>query len=54
MGKMNCQISLVACSLLLSYVVTAAEAPDVVLDGFSVGKVKLMCRERRGWKVDFR
>jgi len=51
---MNCQISLVACSLLLSYVVTAAEAPDVVLDGFSVGKVKLMCRERRGWKVDFR
>ena len=29
-------------------------APDVTLDGFVVGGVKLMCRERNGWKVDFR
>ena len=29
-------------------------APDVTLDGFAVGGVKLMCRERNGWKVDFR
>ena len=29
-------------------------APDVTLDGFAVGSVKLMCRERNGWKVDFR
>ena len=27
---------------------------DVVLDGFSVGPVKLMARERGAWKVDFR
>ena len=32
----------------------AEEAPDVVLGGFSVGDVKLMCRQRHGWKVDFR
>ena len=31
-----------------------AEAPDVVIGGFSVGDVKLMCRQRNGWKVDFR
>ncbi|MBQ3748874.1 MAG: hypothetical protein II863_15825 [Kiritimatiellae bacterium] len=32
----------------------AEEAPDIVLGGFSVGDVKLMCRQRHGWKVDFR
>lgn len=32
----------------------AEMAPDVTLDGFAVGGVKLMCRERNGWKVDFR
>ena len=32
----------------------AEPAPDVTLGGFSVGEVKLMCRERHGWKVDFR
>jgi len=32
----------------------AESAPDVTLGGFSVGDVKLMCRERNGWKVDFR
>ena len=29
-------------------------ADDVVLDGLSVGPVKLMARECGGWKVDFR
>ena len=32
----------------------AEPARDVTLKGFSVGGVKLMCRERNGWKVDFR
>ena len=32
----------------------ATEAPDVTLGGFAVGEIKLMCRERRGWEVDFR
>ena len=30
------------------------EAPDVTIGGFAVGKIKLTCRERRGWNVDFR
>ena len=33
---------------------SAAPEPDVTLGGFSVGDIKLMCRERNGWKVDFR
>ena len=33
---------------------SGGDAPDVVLGGFSVGDVKLMCRQRNGWKVDFR
>ena len=30
------------------------EAPDIVLGGFSVGDIKLMCRQRNGWDIDFR
>lgn len=50
-------------SYLISAVVAAAfaagtsvaeEAPDVTLGGFSVGEVKLMCRQRNGWQVDLR
>lgn len=47
-----------ACALAVAGMVAgtlcAETAPDVTLGGFSVGDVKLMCRERRGWKVDFR
>ncbi len=32
----------------------ADEAPDIVLGGFSVGDIKLMCRQRNGWNVDLR
>ena len=32
----------------------APEAPDVMLGGFAVGEIKLMCRERHGWDVEFR
>ncbi|MBQ4199456.1 MAG: hypothetical protein II649_06200, partial [Kiritimatiellae bacterium] len=50
-------------SYLISAVVAAAfaagtsiaeEAPDITLGGFSVGEVKLMCRQRNGWQVDLR
>lgn len=30
------------------------EAPDIVLGGFSVGDIRFMCRQRNGWKADFR
>ncbi|MBQ8114041.1 MAG: alpha-galactosidase [Kiritimatiellae bacterium] len=39
---------------ILAAVAFGEMAPDVTLDGFAVGGVKLMCRERNGWKVDFR
>ena len=46
------------CALVVAGLVAgtlcAEMAPDVTLGGFSVGDVKLMCRERHGWKVDFR
>ena len=45
-----------ACTLAVAAFTSlcAESAPDVTLGGFSVGDVKLMCRERNGWKVDFR
>ena len=47
-----------ACALavagLAAGTLRAEAAPDMTLGGFSVGDVKLMCRERNGWKVDFR
>ncbi len=46
----------VACTLAVTAFTSlcAEPAPDVTLKGFPVGGVKLMCRERNGWKVDFR
>lgn len=32
----------------------AEGATDVTLGGFAVGDIKLMCRQRNGWRVDFR
>ena len=44
--------------LCLAFALTACaaseEAPDIVLGGFSVGDITLMCRQRNGWDVDFR
>lgn len=44
------------CAVAVSFASLAGEAnaDDIVVSGFSVGDVKLMCRERNGWKVDFR
>ena len=46
----------VACTLAVTAFTSfcAEPARDMTLKGFSVGGVKLMCRERNGWKVDFR
>ena len=46
----------VACTLAVAAFTSlcAESARDITLKGFSVGGVKLMCRERNGWKVDFR
>ena len=46
----------VACTLAVAAFTSLCAEParDVTLKGFSVGGVKLMCRERNGWKVDFR
>lgn len=46
----------VACTLAVAAFTSLCAEParDITLKGFSVGGVKLMCRERNGWKVDFR
>lgn len=45
-----------ACTLAVAAFTSLCAEParDITLKGFSVGGVKLMCRERNGWKVDFR
>ena len=45
-----------ACTLAVTAFTSLCAEParDITLKGFSVGGVKLMCRERNGWKVDFR
>ena len=48
------QMLFAAAIVALAAGAVAEEAPDIVLGGFSVGDVKLMCRQRHGWKVDFR
>ena len=45
---------IVAAALAVLSAGAAFAEDDVVLDGFSVGPVKLMARERGAWKVDFR
>ena len=55
---MNANMFVFAVSALASCMAAplfaAPEAPDVTLGGFAVGEIKLMCRERHGWDVDFR
>ena len=45
-----------ACTLAVTVFTSLCAEParDITLKGFSVGGVKLMCRERNDWKVDFR
>ena len=47
-------VGMFAGASILAAIAFGEMAPDVTLDGFVVGGVKLMCRERNGWKVDFR
>lgn len=47
------QFSLLSMLFAAGFLYGDAKAPDVTLEGFSVGAIKLMCRERNGWKVDF-
>ena len=55
---MNANMFVFAVSALASCMAAplfaAPEAPDITLGGFAVGEIKLMCRERHGWEVDFR
>ena len=54
-GKMSLAAGLsVALALAMCGLAAAAGAPDIVVDGFSVGPITLMARERGDWKVDFR
>jgi alpha-galactosidase len=42
------------CAAVMTATASAEMAPDINLSDFVVGNVKLMCRERNGWKIDFR
>lgn len=54
MNRMILVRSIALAFLSIAVLPSYAEADDIVLGGFAVGDVKLMCRDRNGWNVSLR